>query len=438
MDGPAQASARRRPAIIADRKANDVPRSLRRYLSLEDFEKRALRHLPLPIAGYVEGAVETGKALRNAEEAFRRIALAPRILRDVSDRTTQTTLFGAEYAVPFGVAPMGFSALAAYDGDVALARGAAASGSFAICSAASLTPLERVAEEGASRWFQCYVPGDNARIEALLKRLRDANYDTLVVTADVPVTGNRENNARNGFDAPFRLTPRLAWHFATHPRWTLGTLGRTLAASGMPHFENMDAERGPPLFSRTLTRSTIGRDRLTWENMSFIRERWPGRLVIKGVLCPEDATRAAGVGVDGIVVSSHGGRQLDGAIAPLDALPDIRAAVPELTVMLDGGIRRGTDVLKALAAGADFVFLGRPFLYAAAVAGDAGVAHAFRLLRQEIDLSMALLGITGVNELGLRNQAQLLHVMAQAKREANDGNTPIVAAPSGGVPTWSE
>lgn len=401
-DGPedsAVSEPKGRPAIITERAEPAVRREFRTYLSLEDFEKRALRRLPLPIAGYVSGAVETGQGLRNASEAFERVALVPRILRDVSGRACGRTLFGEAYEVPFGAAPMGFSALAAYDGDVALASGARASGSLAICSAASLTPLERVAREGGSTWFQCYVPGDEDRIAALVDRLIASGYRTLVVTADVPVTGNRENNARNGFDAPFRLTPRLAWRFASHPRWTLGTLGREIAARGMPHFENMDAERGPPLFSRTLTRSTIGRDRLTWANVEFIRSRWPGRLVVKGVLDVEDATRAEAAGADGVIVSSHGGRQLDSAIAPLRVLPEIREAVPGMAVMLDGSVRRGTDVLKALALGADFVFLGRPLLYAAVVGGPAGVEHAIGLLKQEILLSMALLGISSLDEL---------------------------------------
>ncbi|MBU2890820.1 alpha-hydroxy-acid oxidizing protein [Celeribacter halophilus] len=384
--------------MITQRPEPTAPALLRGYLALDDFRTCAAKRLPLPIFGYVDGGVETGASVRNTRTAYERHAFVPNVLRDVSERSTRTSIFSQEVSVPFGIAPMGFSALAAYDGDVVLAKAAHEFGSLAICSAASLTPLERVASEGHSSWFQCYVPGDDARIEALIARLLKAGFSTLVVTADVPVSGNRENNARNGFDAPFRLTPRLAWHFGSHPRWTLGTLAREVMKRGMPHLENMDAERGPPLFSKNLTRSTIGRDRLSWDNIAFIRRNWPGKLVLKGILSVDDAIHAEQLGVDAVIVSNHGGRQLDACVAPLDVLPEIRAAVG-CNVFLDGGIRRGTDVIKALALGADFVFLGRPFLFAAATFGALGVTHAFRLLQQEISLSMALLGIERLEQL---------------------------------------
>lgn len=393
------ALAKTPPAIIARKTASTVPRNLRGFLSLEDFRLSAMRHLPVPIFGYVDGSVETGASMNNARAAYERMAFVPSVLRDVSARSTRTELFSQTFAVPFGIAPMGFSALAAYDGDVALARAAHEFGSIAICSAASLTPLERIASEGRSRWFQCYVPGDEGRISALIERLKQAQFETLVVTADVPVAGNRENNARNGFDAPFRLTGRLTWQFCSKPSWTLGTLGREILQRGMPYFENMDAEQGPPLFSSTLTRSILGRDQLTWESLRFIRKIWPGKLVLKGVLSVADACRAEELGVDGIIISNHGGRQLDACVAPLDVLPEIRAATSNLAILIDGGIRRGTDILKAIALGADFAFVGRPFLFAASVRGASGVSHAFRLLQSEMLTSMALLGINRLDEL---------------------------------------
>lgn len=371
-----------------------VPRRLRGMLSLDDFEGRARRHLPLSIFGYISGGVEDDVTLSENRTAFRRVGLRPRVLRDVSGRDLTTRLFGQDYALPFGIAPMGFSALAAFDGDVVLAKGARAAGSFAICSAASLTPLERVASDGGSRWFQSYIPGDRDRIAALLDRVTRAGFDTLVVTGDVPVAGNRENNARNGFDAPLKITPQLAWQGLTHPHWVLGTLAREIAARGLPHFENMEAVQGPPLFSRDLVRSKIARDELSWDHIRFIRDIWPGKLVVKGILDVEDARLAADAGCDGIIVSNHGGRQLDGVPSPLEVLPAIRAALSDTVVMFDSGIRRGTDVLKAIMLGADFVFVGRPFLYAAAVYGEAGVVHAMNLLRDEVDRDMALLGIT--------------------------------------------
>ena len=185
----------------------------------------------------------------------------------------------------------------------------------------------------------------------------------------VLVDPNRENNVRAGFSIPIRPSAKLAWDVMTHPAWSLGTFARTVVQHGIPHVENMDATRGPPMISRNLERALGNRDQLTWEHVKLIRRRWKGRLVIKGILSAADARAAKEHGVDGIMVSNHGGRQLDGAVAPLRVLPQIMEAARGMTVILDGGIRRGTDVLKALALGADFVFVGRPFLYAAAVGG---------------------------------------------------------------------
>lgn len=392
-------AARPDPVSIARRKPVTVPRRLRGMLALDDFEGAARRLLPRAIYGYVSGGVETDTTLDDNRAAFRQIGFRPRILQDVSARDQRTQLFDQEFAAPFGIAPMGFSAVAAFDGDVALSKGAAEAGVFAICSAASLTPLERVATEGKSRWFQAYIPGDDARIEALLERVQRAGFDRLVVTGDVPVAGNRENNARNGFDAPFRITPQLVWQGMTHPRWSLFTLGREIMTRGMPHFENMESVQGPPLFSRDLVRSKIGRDQLSWANIRRIRDIWSGKLIVKGVMHPDDALAARDAGCDGVIVSNHGGRQLDGTASPLRVLPAVRAAVPDMVVMFDSGIRRGTDVLKAIMLGADFTFVGRPFLYAAATHGVPGVAHAAKLLKEEIDRDMALIGITSPFDL---------------------------------------
>ncbi|WBU62020.1 alpha-hydroxy acid oxidase [Paracoccus albus] len=395
------------PVSISRRKPVTVPRRLQRFLALDDFEPAARRLLPRAIFGYVSGGVENNASLNANRNAFNSMGFRPRILQDVSERDQTTRLFDEDIASPFAIAPMGFSAVAAFDGDVALAKGAAEAGIFAICSAASLTPLERVAKEGGSRWFQAYIPGDDNRIRPLLERLKHAGFDRLVVTGDVPVASNRENNARNGFDAPFRMSARLAWQGFTHPRWSIGTLGKEIVKRGMPHFENMEAVQGPPLFSRDLVRSTIARDKLSWDHIRRIRDLWSGKLIVKGVMHPGDAVAASDAGCDAIIVSNHGGRQLDGTVSPLRVLPQIREAVPEMVVIVDGGIRRGTDVLKAIMLGADFTLVGRPFLYAAATHGIPGVAHAAKLLREEIDRDMALLGVTSPFALRGEQSVQL-------------------------------
>ena len=215
----------------------------------------------------------------------------------------------------------------------------------------------------------------------------------------MPVPPNRENNIRNGFQVPLAITPQIAWDTVSHPHWLFGIWARTLMNHGMPHFENMDAMRGPPVLARNLMRNIGKRDQLAWKHVELIRKRWKGKLVVKGLIAPADARIARESGVDGVIVSNHGGRQLDHTVSSLRTLPEIAAEANGMTVMVDGGIRRGTDVLKALALGAHFVFVGRPFLYAAVIAGEAGVQRALALLKDEVDRDMALLGIRSIGEI---------------------------------------
>jgi len=375
-------------------------KQLRDVLSLDDFETAARNHLPRPIFGYVTGAVETDWSLHDNRAAFAEFGFLPRVLVDVSKRSQQTTVFGHTYATPFGISPIGISALYAYRGDIVLASAAAAANIPMIMSSSSLIRLEDVATESKSAWFQAYLPGDVPDITALIDRVAQAGFETLVVTVDSQVAGNRENNIRTGFSTPLRPSLRLAWDGMTHPRWLFGTLLRTLVRHGMPHFENNYARRGPPIISPHVLRDYSDRGHLNWDHFRLIRRLWKGPLVIKGILDKADAITAREAGADGIIVSNHGGRQLDGAVAALRVLPGIAAACPEIPVMIDGGVRRGTDVLKALALGAKCVFVGRPFGYAAAVAGAVGVSHAIGLLSAEVDRDMAMLGIPDLRELG--------------------------------------
>lgn len=376
-----------------------MSRKLRHVLSLDDFEHAARRHLPKPIFGYIAGAVENGATLRENRGVFDEIGFIPRNVTDVSQRSTALSLFGHEYAAPFGIAPMGISALSAYRGDLVQASAASAANVPMIMSGSSLIRMEEVAARCPDTWFQAYLPGEPARMAALISRVAASGFKTLVVTVDSQILANREHNIRAGFSTPLRPSLRLCWEGVSHPRWLVGTALRTLLRHGMPHFENNYAQRGAPILARNVARDFGGRDHLTWAHVHQVRQQWPGRMIVKGVMCAQDALLARDAGADGIVVSNHGGRQLDTTVSPLRVLPGIVAAVGAMPVMIDSGFRRGTDVLKALALGAAFVFIGRPFNYAAAIAGEPGVRHAIDLLASEVHRNMGMLGLNRLSDI---------------------------------------
>lgn len=386
------------PAKVTSARARDL-RRLGRYLCLDDFEPAARRILPKYLYGYIAGGAETDAALRDNRRAFDEYGFLPRVLKDVSVRNQTTTLFGKTYASPFGIPPMGASALCAYRGDIVLARAAKTTSVPMTLSAWSLITLEDVRRENEAAWYQAYLQNDDERIIPVVDRAAAAGYDTFVVTADVPVAPNREQNIRNGFQVPLAITPRVFWDTITHSGWLFNTFARTVVAHGMPHFENMDATRGPSVLSKTSMRDIDRRDQLAWKHVELIRRRWKGKLVVKGLISPEDARIARESGVDGVMLSNHGGRQLDYAVSALRTLPEIAANAKGTTVMLDGGIRRGTDVIKALALGANFVWVGRPFLYAAVAGGQPAVERAITLLQTEIDRDLGLLGIRCLSEI---------------------------------------
>jgi L-lactate dehydrogenase (cytochrome) len=365
---------------------------LKSLLSIADLEQAAGRRLPPSVYGYVIGGSEDESSLRANRSGFDRWGFVPRPLVDVSRRSQETELFGRRYAAPIGIGPMGVASLCRFDGDMALARAARDANLPFVLSGASTTALERVAAQCPDMWFQAYLPSRREVIAPLLKRVAATGVKVLVVTVDVPIASTREIEVRNGFSVPLKLSRRLVLGGLSRPRWMLDTFAQTLLKHGIPHFENFTASRGGPIITAVKGDHRAGRAALCWEDMRWMREQWNGKLVIKGILHPEDAKKAESIGADGIVVSNHGGRQLDGAIAPIEALPSIIAAVPKLTVMIDSGFRRGTDVLKALALGARFVFVGRAAMYGLAVAGERGVTHALTLLQREIDLNLALLG----------------------------------------------
>lgn len=372
---------------------------MHRIYSLQDFERPARRRLPRQLFSYIYNGADEERTIRHNRNAFDRYAFVPKLLTDVSGRDQKIQLFGREYASPFGIAPVGLSAMWCYRGDLVLAQAAQNNGIPAVMSGSSLIPMETVAQAAPDTWFQAYMPGDSSRVEALIERIAKAGFQTLVITVDLPVQVNQENFLRNGFTTPLRPNLRLAWDGISHPRWLFGTFLRTLKNHGMPHFENWRAERGAPIVSSTVQRDFLARDHLNWTHLKQVRELWKGNLLIKGILSANDAATAIGLGVDGVIVSNHGGRQIDSAVSPLEVLPEIIRVAGDTPVLMDSGIRRGTDVLKALALGARCVLLGRSFNYAATVGGAKGVEHAIQILRTEVQRNMALLGINRLDEL---------------------------------------
>ena len=381
---------------IVDKRA--LPRHLQQYLALQDFIDKARKVLPRPIYGYVTGGVEDNASLRGTRTVFDEVGFVPKPLIDTTARSMKTTLFGKTYNAPFGFAPMGGTSTACYRGDTVLAGVAAQANIPMMMSGASLMRMEDVKAAGRTAMFQAYLPGDEERITQTFERCEKAGFDTIAVTVDVQVPANRENNVRNGYSTPLRPSLRLGWDVAVRPKWLFGMFLRTLMTDGMPHVENM----GPrvPMLSAGGSRDYGRRDRLSWKHIAHMRKIWKGNLLIKGVVDKDSVRIAREHGLDGVMVSNHGGRQLDGTVAPARVLPGIReAAGKDMAVIMDSGFRRGTDVLKALALGADFCFIGRPFLCAAACAGTDGVTHAVSLLMDEIDRDMAQLGINSPKEI---------------------------------------
>ncbi len=376
-----------------------MQRVLNRCLSLHDFERIARRKLPRPLYAYVSGAVEDEASVLDNRACFQDYSFLPSALVNVSKVSTGAHLDGLSFTAPIGIAPMGIAAITSYRGDVTMARAAAAANVPCIMSGSSLIRLEEVMAAAPGTWFQAYLPGDDAQINALIDRVAAARVETLVLTVDTPVAANRENNVRAGFSSPLRPSLSLALQGLAHPEWLCRTFLKTLIKHGMPHFENNYATRGVPIVAKNVLRDFSDRGHLGWDHVRAIRRRWKGRLIIKGILNPADAVTAVALGAQGIIVSNHGGRQLDGSVAPLRILPRIVEAVPDTLVMLDSGIRRGTDVMKAMALGAKAVFIGRPFNYAATVAGEEGVAHAIKLICDELKRDMGLLGVTEVTAL---------------------------------------
>ena len=374
----------------------------REAYNIEDLRRIAADRLPRIAYDFLERGAEEEVTLAGNRAVFEHIRFQPRTLVDVSKRSQKKTLWGKTFDAPFGVAPTGASGMYCFDADVKIARAARRANLPCVLSTASFVPMERVIQEaGGTLWFQLYMSKDLETAERLVRRALAAGFEALVLTTDIPVAGNREFNRRNQFEIPLRLGPRQILDGLLHPRWLTSVFLRTLLTSGIPRFQNLDVNVGGRIVSTTLTGFRQRREELNWEDLAWLRKLWPKKLLVKGVLTVEDAQLAARYGADGIFVSNHGGRQLDGAPSPIEILPQIADAVGDrLAIMVDSGFRRGTDIVKALALGADMVFVGRATLYGASAGGEEGVLRAIDLLKSEIDRVMALLGCTTLDAIG--------------------------------------
>lgn len=405
--------------------------NVQRAFSIDDLRQLARQRLPRALFDFYDGGAEDEITMRANREAFERCALRPRVLVDVERVDTRTTVLGAASTLPLAIAPTGAPGFGWPGADVAIAQAAAAEGVPYTLSSSGTTSIEQLAREAPGRlWFQAYVLRDRAFFERMIQRADASGYEALMITVDLPVGGKRERDFRNHFAIPFAFTPKNLIDFARHPRWAA-----RIARHGMPRMETLagliatDAQvsvhdRSQP--SASTIASSVGRNydaSFDWTRLEHVRAIWPRKLIVKGVAHPDDARRLVAMGVDAIVVSNHGGRQLDGGAATLTLLPAVLAAVQgQIPVLLDGGVRRGVDVIKALAHGAHAVLVGRATLYGAMAAGGPGAQRALHILRDEIERSMRLTGVRNVADVG----PQLL--MPQHQNSASDDRQRISAA----------
>ncbi len=369
-------------------------------LNLDDIRELARRKLPRIAFDFIDGGADDEHCLRRNREAFQQYRLLPRYLVDVSRRDQSTLLLGRRYASPFGISPTGLAGLFRPDADLLLARAAQKADIPFLLSSAANGALEDVVKAAPEHvWFQMYCTSDETINADLVRRAKAAGVRVLVVSVDVPVNSNRERNRRNGFSRPFRMTPAVVLEALAHPAWVL----RYLRSGGIPMMSNWkpyakdgaSAAEVADMYG-TLTPAPM----VQWSHLQRIREAWSGPLVVKGLMHPDDARQAVRMGVDALVISNHGGRQLDAAPSPLELLPAIRAAVgDDVELILDSGVRRGSDVVIARCLGARFSIFGRPTLFGAAAGGEAGIARTLQIVRNEVDVVMAQIGCRSFEEL---------------------------------------
>lgn len=381
-------------------RAHYAGRDVRRAVNVEDLRRMARRRLPNFSFEYVEGGAEDEVTLRRNRDVFERITWVPRTLAGVGPPDMGVEVYGRPWHLPIAIAPTGFNGLLWPQGDLALARAAATAGIPFTLSTVSNYALAKLAREvPGPHWFQLYPVKDEKVVDGLIDRARDAGCEAMMVTTDVPIFGAREWDQRN-YRAPLKLTLPNVLDVLAHPRW----LREVMLPNGAPKFENLLEFLPPGSQSAMVGAKYMGtqiNSRLSWEDIARMRERWKGKLILKGILSVDDARRAAESGVDGIVLTNHGGRQLDSCVSAIEVLPAVAAEVgSRLAVLVDGGFRRGSDVLKALALGAHGVLVGRAVLYGLAAGGEAGASHAINVLRTEMERTMTLLGCRTIAEVG--------------------------------------
>ncbi len=373
---------------------------LEHAVNIEDLRRLAQRRLPRAIFDFFDGGAEDEVTLRENRAAFERVRLLPKVLVNVAQVDTRVTLFGREMALPVAIAPTGGIGAGRAGADLMLARTAKAVGIPYTLATPATVSIERIAAEipEGRRWFQLYVVRDRAFREKLVRRAHDAGYEALFVTVDLAVSGKRERDPRNGFVTPYKPNWRNSRDVLARPGWLLDIM-----RNGLPTMANFEGYK----FSSTKVTdiaTAVGREMdasFDWEELKRLRDLWPRKLLLKGVQRPDDAERAAALGCDGVVVSNHGGRQLDGAAATLDALPEVAKAVgAKMAVLLDGGVRRGVDILKARALGAQAVLVGRATLFGVMAAGEPGARRALEILTSELERTMKLCGVRSMTEIG--------------------------------------
>lgn len=377
--------------------------------NIADLQRMAKRRLPAPVFHYLEGGADDEWSRENNSGAFDRYELVTEVLADIAEIDMRTTLLGREVAAPLLLSPTGMSRLFHHGKELAVARAAAAAGLFYTLSTVATASIEEVAATGTGpKMFQVYVFRDRGLTRELVARARAARYDALCLTVDTPVAGNRERDLKSGLALPPRLSLASISAFARHPLWVARALAsRDFSLANVA--EHAAAAPGEATSVAAYVHAQFDRS-LTWSDAEWLAELWEGPLVIKGILAPEDARRAARIGAKAVMISNHGGRQLDGTPAPIDQLRPIRDAVgDDLELIVDGGIRRGTHVVKALALGADACSIGRPYLYGLAAGGEAGVARVLALFLEEIERDMALLGTRSIDRIACR------HVQCRAR-----------------------